>query len=169
MSFDFKGRRVVVTGASRGIGRSIALEFAAAGAAVSICARGADKLEATRQEIARHGGKTHGAVCDLADGADVARYVERAPRRRWAASISWSTTPRATARRKKRPIGPLALPSISSPRPGPPARRSPSWSARGRDRRSSTYPRFPVSMRRPATRPTAPSRRRSSNTLPPRR
>ena len=78
MSFDFKGRRVVVTGASRGIGRSIALEFAAAGAAVSICARGADKLEATRQEIARHGSKTHGAVCDLADGADVARYVESA-------------------------------------------------------------------------------------------
>ena len=78
MTFDFKGRRVVVTGASRGIGRAIALEFAAAGAAVSICARGADKLEATRQEIARHGSKTHGAVCDLADGADVARYVETA-------------------------------------------------------------------------------------------
>ena len=78
MPFDFEGRRVVVTGASRGIGRSIALEFAAAGAAVSICARGADKLEATRQEIARHGGKTHGAVCDLANGADVARYVETA-------------------------------------------------------------------------------------------
>ena len=75
MTFDFKGRRVVVTGASRGIGRSIALEFAAAGAAVSICARGADKLEATRQEITRHGGMVHAAVCDLADGADVARYV----------------------------------------------------------------------------------------------
>jgi 3-oxoacyl-[acyl-carrier protein] reductase len=75
MTFDFKGRRVVVTGASRGIGRSIALEFAAAGAAISICARGADKLEATRREISRHGGMVHAAVCDLADGADVARYV----------------------------------------------------------------------------------------------
>jgi 3-oxoacyl-[acyl-carrier protein] reductase len=78
MTFDFKGRRVVVTGASRGIGRSIALEFAAAGAAVSICARGADKLDATRQEVSRHGGTAHAAVCDLADGADVARYVEGA-------------------------------------------------------------------------------------------
>lgn len=78
MTFDFKGRRVVVTGGSRGIGRSIALEFAAAGAAVSICARGPEKLEAARQEIARHGGLAHGAVCNLADGADVARYVETA-------------------------------------------------------------------------------------------
>jgi len=79
MTFDFKGRRVVVTGASRGIGRSIALEFAAAGAAVSICARGAGKLEETRQEIAKLGGGTvHAAVCNLADGADVARYIEAA-------------------------------------------------------------------------------------------
>jgi len=79
MTFDFKGRRVVVTGASRGIGRSIALEFAAAGAAVSICARGAGKLEDTRQEIAKLGGGTvHAAVCNLADGADVARYIEAA-------------------------------------------------------------------------------------------
>ncbi len=41
MSFDFKGRRVVVAGGSRGIGRLIALGFAVAGAGVSICARGA--------------------------------------------------------------------------------------------------------------------------------
>ena len=79
MTFDFKRRRVVVTGASRGIGRSIALEFAAAGAAVSICARGAETLEEARQEIARRGGGTvHAAVCDLADGADVARYIAAA-------------------------------------------------------------------------------------------
>ena len=37
--FDFTGRRVVVCGGSRGIGRSIALGFAQAGADVSICAR----------------------------------------------------------------------------------------------------------------------------------
>ena len=39
MSFDFTGKKVVVCGGSRGIGRSIALGFAAAGADVSICAR----------------------------------------------------------------------------------------------------------------------------------
>lgn len=78
MGFDFGGRRVVVAGGSRGIGRSIALGFAAAGADVSICARGAGALEATRAEIARHGRRAHAATCDLADGPAVARYVAEA-------------------------------------------------------------------------------------------
>ncbi|MBM3524668.1 MAG: SDR family oxidoreductase [Alphaproteobacteria bacterium] len=78
MAFDFKGRRVIVAGGSRGIGRSIALGFAAAGADVSICARGAATLETTRAEIARHGHKAHAATCDLADGPAVTRYVAEA-------------------------------------------------------------------------------------------
>ena len=44
MSFDFTGKRAVICGGSRGIGRAIALGFAQAGGAVSICARGADTL-----------------------------------------------------------------------------------------------------------------------------
>jgi 3-oxoacyl-[acyl-carrier protein] reductase len=75
MSFDFRGKRVVVAGGSRGIGRSIALGFAAAGAGVSICARGADALAATRAEIQRSGGTAHAASCDLADGPAVTRYI----------------------------------------------------------------------------------------------
>src|SRR6186713_2153315 len=75
MSFDFSGRRVVVAGGSRGIGRAIALGFAAAGADVSICARGAVALEAARTDIAGHGHRAHAGVCDLADAAAVARYV----------------------------------------------------------------------------------------------
>jgi 3-oxoacyl-[acyl-carrier protein] reductase len=80
MAFDFTGKRVVVTGASRGIGRAIALGFAAAGAGVSICARGAEALEQARADIARHGVATHAAVCDLADAAAVTRYVTEAGR-----------------------------------------------------------------------------------------
>ena len=78
MSFDFRQRRVVVAGGSRGIGRSIALAFAAAGADVSVCARGRDTLEATRAEIAALGHRAHAAACDLADAASVARYVGEA-------------------------------------------------------------------------------------------
>jgi 3-oxoacyl-[acyl-carrier protein] reductase len=66
MAFDFDGRRVVVAGGSRGIGRSIALAFARAGAGVSICARGATGLARTHAEIAAHGRPTHSAACDLA-------------------------------------------------------------------------------------------------------
>ena len=47
MDLGLKGKGVIVTGASKGIGRTIALGFAAEGANVSICARGQDALEKT--------------------------------------------------------------------------------------------------------------------------
>jgi len=78
MPFDFTGKRVVVTGGSRGIGRAIALAFASAGSDVSICARDAGALESARAEIARAGRRAHAAVCDLADGPAVTRYVAEA-------------------------------------------------------------------------------------------
>jgi 3-oxoacyl-[acyl-carrier protein] reductase len=78
MNIDLGGKRAIVAGGSRGIGRAIALALAGAGAGVSICARGADRLAATREEIARCGGTTHSAVCDLADEAAVPRYIEEA-------------------------------------------------------------------------------------------
>ena len=75
MGFDFSGRRVVVAGGSRGIGRAIALGFASAGADVSICARGAVELQATRQALADLGRRAHAAPCDLADAQALAAYV----------------------------------------------------------------------------------------------
>ncbi|WP_374562361.1 SDR family NAD(P)-dependent oxidoreductase [Ideonella sp.] len=78
MAIDFKQKRVVVTGGSRGIGRAIALAFATAGADVSICARGAETLERTRAELAALGGKAHAGVCDLAQADAVASYVQDA-------------------------------------------------------------------------------------------
>lgn len=65
-------------GGSRGIGRSIALGFAREGALVAICARGADALEATRREIAALGVTAHAATADLANAADIARFVPEA-------------------------------------------------------------------------------------------
>lgn len=78
MELNLKGRRVIVAGGSRGIGRSIALGFAQAGAAVSICARGADALEATRKELAAFGGTVHAAPCDLSSEAAIAAYIPAA-------------------------------------------------------------------------------------------
>ena len=72
---EFTGRRVLVMGGSRGIGRSTALAFARAGAAVAICARGAESLEATRGEIEALGVPCFAAPADLADPAAIARFV----------------------------------------------------------------------------------------------
>ena len=76
--FDFSGYRVLVAGGSRGIGRSIALGFAEAGAAVSICARGATALEETLRAIAEHGVLAHAQSCDLADAAAIDAWIAEA-------------------------------------------------------------------------------------------
>jgi 3-oxoacyl-[acyl-carrier protein] reductase len=78
IGFDFTGKKAIVCGGSRGIGRSIALAFAAAGGDVSICARDAKALEAARSEIARHGHKVHAAAADLSKAGEVRRYVAEA-------------------------------------------------------------------------------------------
>ena len=78
MQISFKGKNLVVAGGSRGIGRAIALGFAAAGANVSICARGADGVEKAAAEIKKHGGKVHGASCDLGDGPAIKGYIAAA-------------------------------------------------------------------------------------------
>ncbi len=78
MQLDVQGKRVVVAGASRGIGRSIALAFAEGGASVSLCARGPDALEKTRAELAALGGVVHAATCDLSKESAIARYIPEA-------------------------------------------------------------------------------------------
>jgi len=78
MTFDFTGKRVIVCGGSRGIGRAIALGFARTGAAVSICARGAEALEGTRQALDAFGNIAHAGICDLADEAAIGRYITEA-------------------------------------------------------------------------------------------
>lgn len=78
MGIDFTGRRVVVSGGSRGIGRAIARGFAAAGARVSVSGRDAAALEETHAVTAEAGTPAHVAVCDVGDPAAVDRYIAEA-------------------------------------------------------------------------------------------
>lgn len=78
MHVDLQGKNAIIAGGSRGIGRSIALAFAEAGASVSICARGEEALRATEAELKRFGHKVHAATCDLGDGPAVTAYVHAA-------------------------------------------------------------------------------------------
>jgi NAD(P)-dependent dehydrogenase (short-subunit alcohol dehydrogenase family) len=60
-------RTVVITGASSGIGKVVALKVAQAGGIPILVARGKDKLEDTKAEIEAHGGQAFAYGCDLSD------------------------------------------------------------------------------------------------------
>ena len=72
------GRTALVTGASRGLGRAIALRLAAAGAAVAVNYRErAEAAEAVVREIEAQGGRALAVRADIADGAGVREMVAR--------------------------------------------------------------------------------------------
>jgi NAD(P)-dependent dehydrogenase (short-subunit alcohol dehydrogenase family) len=71
-----RGRVVMVTGASSGIGRSAALKIADAGGIVLLVARTAEKLEETKAQIENGGGTGHVHSCDLADMDDIDRMAD---------------------------------------------------------------------------------------------
>jgi short-subunit dehydrogenase len=68
-------RVVAITGASAGIGRATALRLARDGAAVAICARRQDRLDATASEIVAAGGQALPMVADVTREADMDRFV----------------------------------------------------------------------------------------------
>ncbi len=72
-----KGKVVLITGGSSGIGKAAALKVAAAGAITVIVARGEEELFATRDEIIKAGGTCHAYTCDLADMASCDALVEK--------------------------------------------------------------------------------------------
>ncbi len=74
--FDLTGKIAIVTGSSRGIGRELALGYAAAGATVVGCARSSDGAERTAEEIRAKGGHAIGLSVDMTDLQDVDRLIE---------------------------------------------------------------------------------------------
>lgn len=71
------GRRAVVTGAGRGIGRSIALALAEAGASVAVTARTNAELESLVAQIGAMGCKSLAACCDVTDAEQVQQMASR--------------------------------------------------------------------------------------------
>ena len=67
------GRRSVITGASRGLGRGIAVALAKSGASVALVGRDLSQLEITESTVKQFGGESRCFVGDVADEAQVAR------------------------------------------------------------------------------------------------
>jgi short-subunit dehydrogenase len=76
LSAAVRGKVVLVTGASSGIGKATAVKAADAGATVLLIARSVEKLEETKEEIERAGGVAHIHRCDMSDIEDVERMAE---------------------------------------------------------------------------------------------
>jgi NAD(P)-dependent dehydrogenase (short-subunit alcohol dehydrogenase family) len=75
LSGAIRGKVVMITGASSGIGKATAIKCGAAGAEVLLVARTPEKLEETKREIEEEGGTAHIHQCDLSNLDDVERMA----------------------------------------------------------------------------------------------
>jgi NAD(P)-dependent dehydrogenase (short-subunit alcohol dehydrogenase family) len=74
--FDLSGKTAVVTGASRGLGRAIALALSAAGATLCVTARSRESLTDTCRLIEQGGGRAHAAAQDVRDLSSITAVLD---------------------------------------------------------------------------------------------
>lgn len=81
MDLGLSGRKAVVTGGSKGLGRAIAEELAREGAEVAICARNPDEVAAAGRELEELGTKVFAASADVTDPEQVRGFIGDAAQR----------------------------------------------------------------------------------------
>jgi len=77
MAPNLSGCVTLVTGASQGIGRGIALALGEAGATVYLTGRNRSSLDAVAAEVGKRGGRSFAVVCDHVDDAQVSALFEQ--------------------------------------------------------------------------------------------
>ncbi len=78
---ELKGKSAIVSGASRGIGREIALALAREGCNLTVCARSADKLASLKAEAEALGVRCEAVAVDLRSTDNICRMVDEAAKR----------------------------------------------------------------------------------------
>ena len=78
MDLELKGKKAIVTGGSRGIGKCVAQTLVNEGAEVGICARNEEEVKAAVDNLSSGGSKVIGAVADVGDGDSYKAWITSA-------------------------------------------------------------------------------------------
>jgi NAD(P)-dependent dehydrogenase (short-subunit alcohol dehydrogenase family) len=98
------GQTVMITGASRGLGRALAVAAAREGASLALCARGGPALENVAEECRRSGAEVLAVLADVSDSTDVERFAATALDRFGGVDILVNNAAE---------LGPLPLPQLT--------------------------------------------------------